>query len=174
MEEVQYENHFEWTKPLLLEQYKISKPWKFPRWISIFIGLIIHINLLLNLVFFFRNGNNLSFLVIFFLFVIMYWMFPFLVVDLKSSQTKKKYGDVKKDSYYFEEEHIRFVDEFTQSENFITYKEITHLRDTKSFYVLKMGPKKGLFLYKNGFTKGNMNEFVSFVKEQVHKSRMLE
>ena len=85
MEEAQYENHFEWTKPLLLEQYKISKPWKFPRWISIFIGLIIHINLLLNLVFFFRNGdgNNLSFLVIFFLFVLfIFLLYIFFIIIL--------------------------------------------------------------------------------------------
>ena len=51
----------------------------------------------------------------------------------------------------------------------IEYNQITEIVQTKNFIVLKTSEQSAVLVYKNGFIKGNENDFMKFIDEKIKK-----
>ena len=51
----------------------------------------------------------------------------------------------------------------------VEYSQITEIVQTKNFIVLKTSEQSAVLVYKNGFIKGNENDFMKFIEERIKK-----
>ena len=47
------------------------------------------------------------------------------------------------------------------------YSQIKQIVETNHFIVLKLGDNSAILVFKNGFTKGNKEEFIKFIKNKI-------
>lgn len=51
----------------------------------------------------------------------------------------------------------------------LEYNQIIKIVETSNFIVLKLGDSSAILVHKKGFTKGTLEEFISFINDKVEK-----
>ena len=72
-----------------------------------------------------------------------------------------------------EKTNIKFSDNIVMNEGRVhlefEYSQITKITYTKNFIVLKTSKQSAILVLKNGFLKGNEEEFSKFIEEKINK-----
>lgn len=67
---------------------------------------------------------------------------------------------------------VKFLDNIIMDEGKVhlefEYNQITKIVQTKNFIVLKTSEETGILVFKNGFVKGNENDFMKFIEEKIN------
>lgn len=72
-----------------------------------------------------------------------------------------------------EKTNVKFSDNIIMNEGKVhlefEYSQITEIVQTKNFIVLKTSEQSAILIFKNGFIKGNKQDFISFIEEKISK-----
>ena len=72
-----------------------------------------------------------------------------------------------------EKTNVKFSDNIVMDEGKVhlefEYSQITEMVQTKNFIVLKTSEQSAILIFKNGFIKGNEQDFISFIEEKISK-----
>ena len=72
-----------------------------------------------------------------------------------------------------EKTNIKFLNNIVMNEGKahleFEYNQITNIINTKNFIVLKISAQSAILVLKNGFIKGDKEEFLKFIKEKISK-----
>ena len=133
---------------------------------TIVIGFIIA---LIGILFFFLTSSQNSYIVLTaaIIALISAILTPIITVkQLEEAEKRLNNGNIEKTS-------IKFSNNIIMNEGKVhlefEYSQITKIEDTKNFIVLKTSNQSAILVLKNGFLKGNVTEFLKFIKEQTNK-----
>ena len=130
----------------------------------IIIGLIIFV---LGILMFFTFNNAIKYVMITCGFVALFTTIatPIVIINNLEAQSKRlNNGKTEKTKLFFDNSII--MDEGKVHFEF-EYNQIQEMLETKHFIVLKLGNNSSVLVLKDGFTKGNKNEFMEFIKKKI-------
>ena len=86
--------------------------------------------------------------------------------ELEKSAKRLNNGNIEKT-------RVKFLDNIVMDEGKVhlevEYNQITEIVQTKNFIVLKTSEQSAVLVLKNGFVKGNENDFMKFIEEKTKK-----
>lgn len=124
-------------------------------------GLILSI--LLFMLFLLDNALYIN-LVLCFLILLFIIFFPFMIIKkLEDNEKILNNGKIEKTSILFDEKII--MDEGKVHLEF-EYSQIKKIKQTKNLIALMINKESAILVNKNGFIKGNNDDFMKFIKEK--------
>ena len=87
-----------------------------------------------------------------------------MINNLETASKRLNNGKIEKTK-------VAFKDNITMDEGKVhlefEYSQIKQIVETNHFIVLKLGDNSAILVFKNGFTKGNKEEFIKFIKNKI-------
>ena len=75
-----------------------------------------------------------------------------------------------------EKTNVKFLNNIVMDEGKVhlevEFSQITEIVQTKNFIVLKTSEQSAVLVLKNGFIKGNENDFMKFIEEKIKKCKL--
>ena len=130
----------------------------------IFIGYIIFI---LGIILFFTMENQLSYVMITAGFVVgICALFTPIITVKQIEENSKRLNNGK-----IEKTYINFSDNVIMDEGKVhlefEYNQIKQILETKNFIVLKTSEQSAILVFKEGFTIGKAEDFITFIKNKI-------
>lgn len=87
-----------------------------------------------------------------------------MINNLETASKRLNNGKIEKTK-------VAFKDNITMDEGKVhlefEYSQIKQIVETNHFIVLKLGDNSAILVFKDGFTKGNKEEFIKFIKSKI-------
>lgn len=117
----------------------------------------------------YQEKEFLLYSAIYFIIGVANYFMNYIIVKfaLKSAAKKDNTLGTDTNTYYFYEKEMKAKD--SREEITYSYQDIWKIKSNKRYIFLYIASNSAFIIDKNGFTKGDMDEFMTFIHEKIKK-----
>jgi len=104
--------------------------------------------------------------------VCLYLFLPYMNVNKAMKQFKEIYHTEVETTVLFFDDYMVSINKQTAGEIKMDYLQIIKVKQTKGLYLLQMQQNINILVDKNGFTKGDREGFITFIKEKAGNAKI--
>lgn len=165
-----FENHTKVTQKLL-EEFSKETYYAFSKKIRLLCLIMFVVQLFAFMLGFVVSGfsfsiRQFSFLLLAAFFLVFYFKGYLLILKGTLKNLESLHGELPHNVKKFYKDNFETVTNLSQLT--IEYNQITKILETRNLFIIMIG-NQGLFLSKEGFTKGDFSDFKIFIENKIKK-----